>query len=83
MVQRRQREKDDALQKMETRRTQQILESQMVERGFTVAMYFCNILSLVITMLLYYGLMIIMSITFMIALYDYNYNYDDYMVYHA
>ena len=55
----------------------------MRESGFTVAMYFANILSLVLTMLLYYGLMIILGIAMLIAIYDYNYNYDDYVVYHS
>lgn len=55
----------------------------MAESGFTVAMYFSNILSLVLTMLLYYGLMIILMIAILIAVYDYNYNYDDYVLYHT
>ena len=71
------------MEKMETRRTQQIIEHQMRESGFTVAMYFANILSLVLTMLLYYGLIIILGIAMLIAVYDYNYNYDDYVVYHS
>lgn len=54
----------------------------MKESGRTVAMYFFNILSLVLTMLVYYGLMIIMGIALIIAAYDYNFNYDDYVSYH-
>ena len=55
----------------------------MSESGFTVAMYFINILSLVLTMLIYYGLLIILGIALCIALYDYNFNFEDYQQFHA
>ena len=55
-----------ALEKVEIRRTEQILESATDESGYTVAMYFSNLVSLIVGMLVYYGLLIILAIVVLV-----------------
>jgi len=45
-------------------------------------MYFANISSLVFTMLIYYGLVIILMLAIGIQIYDYNYNYEFFVQYY-
>ena len=61
------------------RRTKAVLDECTVETGYTVIMYFTNIISLVLLMLLYYGLIIILIIAIMIQVYDYHYNHEIFM----
>ena len=44
-------------------------------------MYFTNIVSFILVLLIYYGLLIILFIAFAIHLYDYKYNYDDFLAF--
>jgi len=45
-------------------------------------MYFANITSLVLTMLVYYGLVIILLLAIGIQVYDYHYNYEFFVQYY-
>lgn len=56
-------------------------EASDPESGKTVAFYFGNIISFILVLLIYYGLLIILFIAFCIHLWDYNYNYDDFLEY--
>ena len=47
------------------------------ESNVTIALYFLNLLSFILVMLVYYGLVIILVITMLIHIYDYNYNYEE------
>ena len=47
------------------------------ESNLTIGLYFLNLLSFILVMLVYYGLVIILMITMCIHLYDYNYNYEE------
>jgi hypothetical protein len=42
-------------------------------------MYFGNLLSFIFVMLIYYGLLIIISIAVLVHWYDYTYNYEEFM----
>ena len=55
-----------ALEKMEFRRTEEILERGTEESGFTIIMYFSNLVSLIVGMLIYYGLLIILGIVVLV-----------------
>jgi len=68
-----------ALEKMEFRRTEEILERGTEESGFTIIMYFSNLVSLIVGMLIYYGLLIILGIVVLVQLYDYHYDYDGFL----
>lgn len=68
-----------ALEKVEIRRTEQILEKGTDESGFTVAMYFSNLVSLIVGMIVYYGLIIILAIVVMVQIYDYHYDYEGFL----
>ena len=66
---------DKIQESLEYKKTAVLLE-HVDESTQTVMMYFINLVSLIIVMLLYYGLVIIIFITLLIHLYDYNYNYE-------
>lgn len=60
--------------------TQQILESAHdPERNITIIWYFLNLLGFVLSMLIFYGLLIILFIIFSIHFYDYTYNYEEFV----
>jgi len=64
--------------------SKEILESEFdPESTFTVALYFVNLLSFILTMLIYYGLIIVMGIAMLIHLYDYIYNYEEFVAHLA
>jgi len=49
------------------------------ESNNTIALYFINLVTFILTMLVFYGLVSIIAITLTIYLYDYTYNYEDLM----
>jgi hypothetical protein len=75
-------EKNSVNEQIELKTTSDILkEANDPESGRTVIMYFSNIVSFILALLVYYGLLIILFIAFAIHLYDYNYNYEDFVAY--
>ena len=51
---------------MEARKTAQIIEEFFIESNGTVFLYFANLISLILIMLVYYGLVVILLIAVMI-----------------
>lgn len=49
------------------------------ESNKTITLYFINLISFILVMLVYYGLVIILLITMGIHVYDYNYNYEEWL----
>jgi len=75
-------EKNAISESIELKNTSDILkEANDPESGKTVACYFGNIFSFILVLLIYYGLLIILFIAFCIHLWDYNYNYEDFVQY--
>ena len=64
---------------LNNRRTKAVLEEMTEETSYTIIAYFTNIIFLVLTMLIYYGLLIILIIALLIQLYDYHYNHEIFM----
>jgi len=64
---------------MEARKTAQIIDEYFIESNQTVFLYFANLISLILIMLVYYGLVVILLIAIMIQLYDYNYNHEEFV----
>lgn len=50
------------------------------ESNKTIFLYFGNLLTFVLVMLIYYGLVILFMISTVIHLYDYTYNYDEFKI---
>lgn len=64
---------------LDYRRTKSIIDECTQESVYTISAYFTNIISFVLVMLLYYGLVIILIIALLIQLYDWNYNHEIFM----
>lgn len=64
---------------MEARKTAQIIDEYFIESNQTVFLYFANLISLILIMLVYYGLVVILLIAIMIQFYDYNYNHEEFV----
>ena len=65
---------------IEHRNTSDILkEMGDPESPKTIGFYFANIVCFIFVMLIYYGLVIIIFIAGCIQLYDFNYNYDEFI----
>ena len=45
----------------------------------TITWYFINLVSFILVLLLYYGLIIVLGITMCIHFYDYVYNYEEFL----
>lgn len=74
------RHKNHIAQAIENRNTSDILKDLGdPESPRTIGFYFANIICFILVMLIYYGLLIIIMIALGIQLYDFNYNYEEFM----
>ena len=73
-------QKEEITKHLEMKRTHDMIQSVGdPESTRTVVFYFSNIIFFLLSMMVYYGLIIILVTTFAIQLYDYRYNYEDFI----